>query len=162
MSDLIGDGQYRVWWATTLADPSAPTVTELGTAKDFTTRITPDGLQTNPTTADVDTGSLASTVDTNEVGRVGYDIQLTFKRGTGTDEDVPFTTLTYGVHGFLVIRRGVAYTQEVAADDVVEVYPVVCGEQQPQAAAKNEVLKFTSPMKVTGNTVTNAIVTAGS
>jgi hypothetical protein len=160
--DLPGDGMYRVAWLTACAEPSAPTVTELTAGLDLTPRLTPDGLQTNPTTADVDTGSLASTVDTNEVGRVSWDNQLTLKRATpGDDADEPFDTLKYGVHGFLVVRRAIAYATDWAAAQVVAVFPSVCGEQAPQTAAKNEVLKYTVPLKTTGQTYTAAIVAAG-
>lgn len=162
MADLISDGKTKVAWATTIADITAPTATELTTAKDWTERLTPDGLQTDPTTAAVDTGSLASTYDTTRPGRTGYQVQLTFKRGdsTGTDDE-PFTTLKYGVSGFLVIRRGDDYSDAFAAADKVEVYPVTCGEPQHVAPAANTVAKFVSPMFVTKPPATAATVAAG-
>src|SRR5690349_20042461 len=109
MSDLIADGKTRVVWATSIANIQAPTVAELMAAADYTKRITPDGLKTDPSTADVDTGSLASKVDTKTVGRVGYEVEVTFKRGTTPQEDAPYNTLKCGVSGFLCVRRGVDY-----------------------------------------------------
>ena len=64
MSDLISDGMTRVHWVTTIANINAPTAAELTAGNDFTARITPDGLKLDPSTADVDTSSLASTFDT--------------------------------------------------------------------------------------------------
>lgn len=158
MSDLISDGKTRVAWATSIANIQAPTVAELTAASDYTKRITPDGLKTDPTTADVDTGSLASRVDTQTVGRVGYAIEVTFKRGTTPQEDAPYTTLKYGVSGFLIIRRGVDYETAWATGQQVEAYPVICGERQNNAPAANEVMKVTVPMKVTDAAATDALV----
>lgn len=149
MSDLISDGKTRVAWASSIANIAAPTTTELNAAADFTPRITPDGLKLDPSTADVDTSSLASTFDTKEVGRVGFDAEVTFKRGSTGPEDLPYTTLRYGIHGYLVIRRGVDYATAWTAGQKVEVYPVACGEPANVSPAANEVLKFVSPMKVT-------------
>ena len=82
MADLISDGNTKVAWATSIANIAAPTVAELTAASDWTQRITPDGLKVDPTTADVNTSSLASTFDTNQPGRTGYACELTFKRGS--------------------------------------------------------------------------------
>lgn len=158
MGDLISDGKTRVAWASTIANINAPTVAELNAALDLTKRITPDGLKADPSTADVDTSSLASTFDTKTVGRIGFDNELTFKRGDNPTDDAPYNTLLYGVSGYLVIRRGIAYTTAWTVGQQVEVYPITCGERANIAPAANEVTKFTSPMKVTDSPATNALV----
>ncbi|MFG3048140.1 hypothetical protein ACGFZR_24810 [Streptomyces sp. NPDC048241] len=158
MADLISDGKTRVAWASTIANINAPTVAELTAALDLTKRITPDGLKTDPSTADVDTSSLASTFDTKTVGRVGFDNEVTFKRGDTVQDDAPFTTLRYGVAGYLVVRRGVPYATAWTTGQTVEVYPITCGEPQNSAPAANEVMKFVSPMKVTDAPATAALV----
>lgn len=149
MADLISDGKTRVAWLASVANINAPTTTELNAGADYTQRITPDGLKLDPSTADVDTSSLASKFDTKTVGRVGYDVELTFKRGSTPSDDAPFTTLKYGVSGFLVVRRGVDYATAWTTAQKVEVYPITCGEPQNSSPAANEVLKFVSSMKVT-------------
>lgn len=156
--DLINDGMTKVAWATSIANIHAPTAAELTAANDWTARMTPDGLKSDPTTADVDTSSLASTFDTKEVGRRGWDIELTFKRGTTGAEDLPYQTLKYGVHGYVVVRRGVATATAFAAGQQVEVYPVACGERMNIAPAANELNKFSSPMKLTSEADTDATV----
>ncbi|MFE4697290.1 hypothetical protein ACFRIC_09370 [Streptomyces sp. NPDC056738] len=158
MSDLINDGMTKVCWAASIGNISSPTATELNAAADYTPRVTPDGLKVDPSTADVDTSSLASTFDTKTVGRIGYDAEITFKRGTTGGEDLPFTTLKYGVSGYLCVRRGVAYATTFSAGQKVEVYPITCGEPMNIAPAANEVAKFTSPMKVTSAPATAATV----
>ena len=156
--DVIGDGKTRVAWVSTIANINAPTAAELTAGMDITTRITPDGLKVDPTTAGVDTGSLASTYDTEEVGRTKYDNELTLKRGTTGPEDLAYSTLVYGARGYLVVRRALAYTTAWTAGQQVEVYPTVCGERMNKASAANEVLKYTSPMKVYSPPATAAVV----
>jgi hypothetical protein len=158
MADLISDGKTRVYWVGSIANINAPTVAELNAGSDYTQRITPDGLKLDPSTADVDTSSLASTFDTKTVGRVGFDVEVTFKRGDPGVEDLPFTTLKYGVSGFLAVRRGVAYATAWAASQKAEIYPITCGEPQNVSPAANEVSKFVSPMKVTSAPATAATV----
>ena len=158
MSDLISDGNTKVAFAATIANINAPTVAELTAASDWTTRLTPDGLKTDPSTADVDTSSLASTFTTNQPGRRSYTVELTFKRGSTPTEDNPFTTLVYGATGYIVVRRGVPYTTAFATGDHVEVYPFAAGEPQNIAPAANEVSKFMAPLKVTSDPATRATV----
>ncbi|NXY93501.1 hypothetical protein HYE82_03570 [Streptomyces sp. BR123] len=158
MSDLISDGKTKVVWASSIANLAAPTTTELNAGSDFTTRITPDGLKLDPSTADVDTSSLASTFDTKTVGRVGFEVELTFKRGSTAGEDLPYTTLKYGVSGYLVVRRGIDYATAWASGQKCEVYPITCGEPANSSPAANEVMKFASPMMVTSSPQTAATV----
>ena len=158
MSDLISDGKTKVVWASSIANIAAPTTTELNAGSDFTTRITPDGLKLDPSTADVDTSSLASTFDTKTVGRIGFNVELTFKRGSTVGEDLPYTTLKYGVSGYLIVRRGVDYATAWASTQKCEVYPITCGEPQNSSPAANEVMKFMAPMRVTSAPSTAATV----
>ncbi len=81
-----------------------------------------------------------------------------FKRGTTTPEDLPYATLKYGVAGYLVIRRGIAYATAWATSQKCEVYPITCGEPQNVSPAANEVMKFIAPMKVTNPPATAATV----
>lgn len=146
MSDLISDGMTKVVWASSISNINAPTTTELNAGSDFTTRVTPDGLKIDPSTAEVDTSSLASRFDTREPGRVTTDIELTFKKGSTGQEQAPWSTLTYGVHGYLAVRRGIDFETAFAAGQNVEIYPVACGEPAEQPPAANEVSKFVSKM----------------
>lgn len=158
MSDLISDGNTKVAWVTSIANIQAPTAAELNAGNDWTLRLTPDGLKTDPTTADVVTSSLGSTFDTNVPGRRSYVCEITYKRGSTPTEDQPYTTLTYGTTGNLVVRRGTPFATAFATADKVEVYPVAAGEPQNIAPAANEILKVMSSLKVTSDPATRAIV----
>lgn len=158
MSDLITDGNTKVVWASSITNLAAPAAAELNAGFDWTQRLTPDGLKTDPTTADVVTSSLASQFDTNQPGRRSYVCEITFKRGSTPTEDQPYNTLTYQTAGFLVIRRGVPYATAFATGDKCEVYPVTAGEPQNIAPAANEVLKVMVSLKVTADPATRAVV----
>ncbi|MGW2544906.1 phage tail tube protein [Kitasatospora sp. NPDC001574] len=158
MSDLISDGLTKVVWCASLSSQSAPGAAELNAAPDYTLRITPDGLKADPSTAGVDTGSLGSTTDTEEVGRVKWDLELTFKVGSTPTEQLPYTTLTRGTHGFLVVRRDIPFATAFASGQSVEVYPVACGQRARKSPAANEVAKYSVPMKVTSEATPDAVV----
>jgi hypothetical protein len=158
MADLISDGNTKVSWVASIANLNAPTASELNAGFDWTLRLTPDGLKTDPTTADVDTSSLGSTFSTTAPGRRSYDVELTFKRGSTPTEDQPYTTLLYNTAGNVVVRRGMAYGTAYATGQTVEVYPVAVGEPANVAPAANEINKFTSAMKVTSDPATRATV----
>ncbi|MFR9796634.1 hypothetical protein ACL02U_12120 [Streptomyces sp. MS06] len=158
MADVINDGKTRVYWVTSIADISAPTVAELDAGSDFTERITPDGLSIPAETADVDNSSLASTFTTMRAGRRSYSPEVTFKRGDDASTDLPWTTLTYQTQGYLVVRRILAYDTAWASSQDVEVYPVECGERNTIPPAPNEVAKFTSVMKLRAEPNTSAVV----
>ncbi|MEV7599864.1 hypothetical protein AB0O91_21020 [Kitasatospora sp. NPDC089797] len=158
MADLISDGNTKVAWASSVANVQSPTAAELTAALDWTTRITPDGLKTDPTTADVDTSSLASTFETKVPGRKSYSAEITCKRGSTPADDQPYATLTYGTTGYLIVRRGLPFQTAFGTGQQVEVYPVACGEPQNIAPTANEILKFQVPLKVISDPATRAIV----
>lgn len=158
MSDLISDGNTKVGWVTSIANINAPTAAELAAGFDWTQRLTPDGLKTDPTTADVDTSSLASQFNTNQPGRRSYACEITFKRGSTPTEDQPYSTLSYNTAGYLVVRRGLPFATAFTAGDRVEVYPSTASEPQNVAPAANEVLKVTVELKVTSDPATHATV----
>lgn len=160
MGDRVDDGNIKVAWATSIANIHAPTAAECNAAKDFTLRVTPDGLKTDPTTANVDNSSLGSTFTTGTNGRRSFDNAVTFKRGDNPTDELPYTTLYYQVQGYLLVRRGVPFDQAFAAGDIVEVYPSECSEPQHVAPSPNTVGKLTVPMMNIADPDTKATVAA--
>ncbi len=157
MSDLISDGMTKVVWVSSVSNINAPTTTELNAGSDFTTRVTPDGLKVDPSTAKVDTSNVASTFNTEKAGRTSFDNALTLKRQSGTDT-LFATTLRKNQTGYLVVRRNVTASTAWASSQIVEVYPSECGEPQLVSPAANEVQKYTVPLMVTSEPATNATV----
>jgi hypothetical protein len=156
MSDLYLDGNIKVTFCTAIANINAPTTTELNAGASLETLITPTGLQIKPTTASVDTSSLASTFTTQGVGRRSFAITVEMKRQTPTD--TAFNLFPYKTSGYLVVRRNLASTAAWASTQPVEVYPVTVGEAELAPPVANEIQKFISSMMVTSDPATRAAV----
>lgn len=148
MADIYVDGNIRVSWVTTIANPAAPTVAELNAGIVLTDKITADGLVGfEATTADVDTTALDSTFDTKGIGRDSFEgTMLRLKKQDGTD--TVYNTLTRGTLGYVVIRRDLASATAYSASQKVEVFPVVCGRERNLAPEANTVRRYEVPTKV--------------
>lgn len=149
MADIVVDGFTRVAYVPTIANINAPTTTELNAGILLTSVLTPDGLSGfEPTTADVDNSSLASTFDTKTIGRDSYSgTKLTFKKQSGTD--TAYATLTRGTSGYIVVRRYIDNSTAWASSQAVEVYPVIFGQTRNLAPAANTVTKWEVDTKIT-------------
>lgn len=148
MADLLADGNIKVTWAVTIANISLPTVAELtaGSAVDLECLIVLGGLDIKGDTASVDNTALCSTDDTEEPGRVNYNISVQAKRKDTFSEDKAWNTLVDRALGYLVVRRGVAATTAWASGQACEVYPVRCGRPIMDQPEKNSVQKFTTKL----------------
>lgn len=156
MADLLADGTTKVSFVATIANIAAPTVAELNAGTSLESIITPDGLDIDPTTSPVDTGSLASTVDTEAAGRRKFAVGVTMKRQTPTD--TPVNLLPYQTVGYIVVRDNIAASTAWATSQKVQVYPVQAGEPKRVKAAANEVKKLMTQFFVTSDPNTNATV----
>lgn len=156
MSVLLDDGNTKVTFAPSIATISAPTTTELNAGTSLEPYITPSGLQIKPNTATVDTSNLGSTFSTQGVGRRGYAVTVEMMRQTPVD--IPLNLVPYKTSGYLVVRRTTTATTAWASGQSVEVYPVTTGEPELASPAPNEVAKFTSPMMVTSDPNTRAVI----
>ena len=129
MADLLSDGMIRVEWLTTCANIAAPTVAERNAGLNLTPFMTPDGLKTDASNATVDNSSLASTYDTELVGRAKNSNSVKWKAQDAAD--TLKTTLTFKANGFLLVRRNVVTATAPTIGDKCEVYPSQCGIQNP-------------------------------
>jgi hypothetical protein len=157
--DIIVDGQTKVAFVTTIADKAAPTVAELTAGTTMESVLTADGLiGWEPTTAEVDTTSLASTFDTALPGRTSYSgAALRLKKQSGTDT-VHALLDTKDTRGYVVIRRGLPAATAFAAAQTVEVYPVATGQWYPLPPEANTVQRYQVPMTITDDPVLVATV----
>lgn len=156
MSDLLVDGNVKISFCTSIGNIHAPTAAELNGGTSLEGVITPTGYKNKPATAPVDVSSLASTFTTQAVGRRSFAITLELKRQTPTDP--VYAMLTYKATGYLVVRKTLAATTAFATGQVVEVYPVMCGQREENDPAPNEVQKYVSPMMVTSDPDDSAVV----
>jgi hypothetical protein len=158
VADIFADGNTRVAWVPAIASQAAPTTTELNAGILLQSTITADGLMGfEPETAPVDSSSLASTFNTQNLGRDSFDnTGLRLKKQTGTD--TVYTTLTRGTAGYLVIRRGIAETTAWASAQAIEVYPVICAQRKRLSPEANTLSRYEVPLMVTAAPSLNAAV----
>jgi hypothetical protein len=160
MADVITDGLTRVAYVLTIANAAAPTTTELnaGTSLLLHDTMTSDGLNGfNPATADVPTSKFSSTFDTMQPGRVSYS-NPTLRFCKQVAPDLIYNTLSRATTGFIVIRRGLAAATAWASTQVIEVYPIVCGERVLLDPAPNTLQRWESPLKLSAQPTLNAAV----
>lgn len=141
---IILDGNVRASWLTACASIAAPTVAEINAGLALEQRLTADGLDITVSTGSVTTSVAGSKFATERAGRISFKGSLKFHHDSVAD--TPWTTLTYGTLGFIVVRNGVASTTAWAAAQKAMVYPVEVGEFDEEAIKENSGWDFTVPL----------------
>ncbi len=155
MPRYANDGMIRVAFAAAVANKSAPTTAELNAGTllvggtSTTNWLTKDGLTVPANQNMVDDSSLGETFDSQVVGSFGGPVNMIAKRDGTPANDTAWNLITYGLAGFLVVRRGIASATAWAAGDKVEVYPVQFHEPIPLQTATNEEGRFSAAAAVT-------------
>lgn len=139
MPKMLAAQKRKLTWVTTLADPSAPKVTELTAGKDLECLVSAQNFQLGVTDEETITDPpMCSNANAQAPGRVTFGGEMDFFRFDDDTEDVAWTTFTQaGLHGYLVLRTGIPYTDAYAADQDVMVYEVVTGTPQMQTPDNN-------------------------
>lgn len=163
MGDMLSDGNIKVVYVPTLADPSAPTVTELTAtgSVDLSCFIKSDGRAHTVDEDTVDNSKLCTTDNTETPGRIKHSWTLTYSREDDEEADMAYSTLKKGTTGFLVQRIGTAYATAFAADDKVDVFPVTAGYQLEQPDVGGLVW-YQQKMFVTAQSYPQVAVVAGA
>lgn len=162
MSDMLTDGNIKVAFVPTIADPSAPTVTELTAGTDLECLITADGLNLSVDEETISVPKLCDTVNSEAPGRATYSAELTLVRKDTDTEDVAWATLLRGTKGYLVLRYGKPATTDYATADKVIVFKGAWGERKLQQPEANNAVKFASKFFVDGTPNIDAPVAAGA
>lgn len=149
MAKYANDGMLLVYYTLTVANKAAPTTAELNAGTNLTPWCTKDGVTTPSNQNFVDDSALSDTYDAQVVGSFGGPISLTLKRDGTPANDTAWNLITYGLLGFVVIRRGLTSATAWAASQKAEVYPVMFHEPLPQQTASNEQGRFTAQAAVT-------------
>ncbi len=164
MADSFNDGRIAVWDVPTIANIAAPTVAELNAGFALQCLIDADGgiVGFEPETAEIPNDKLCSVNDSKTIGRESYSntmIKL-YRQGNNTDTDATRARMVRGYTTYIVIRRDLAETTAWAANQKVEVFPVICAGRKEEPYAKNSVHKYNVPTMITGATNLNAVVAA--
>ncbi|MGH3504316.1 MAG: hypothetical protein ACRDQA_25970 [Nocardioidaceae bacterium] len=157
MADLRHDGMYLVTWVETIADTSAPTVTELGAGVQLECRLTPSGLTREQSADMIDNSKLCSTFTTQIAGRRSYNLQVIAVR---EDDDAAGVeaALTLDAEGFLVVRDDMDADTAYVTADTVEVYPAQVASANKSTPAANELQTITYQLASTAEPVLDAVV----
>jgi hypothetical protein len=162
MADIVVDGQTVAAFVPTIASATlVPTAAELLAGTRLETQLIAAGLEGfDPSSAEIDNTSLASTFDTKLPGRTSFSgTALVLKKATGTDT-VHSTLSTPNTSGYIVIRDGTPVATAFAAAQKVAVYPVMTGQWAYQGRGEaNSVLRYRVPLTVTAAPNLQATVT---
>jgi hypothetical protein len=149
------DGMLKVVYVPTLADPTAPTQTELraGTVIDLSCYLTGDGFTTGTNeTAAVDE-RLCSVQTFEQPGRYTDTLDVKYiyrQQEPSSASNKAYTTLKRLTVGYAVSRYGIPYATDLTTGDVVDVTPIKCGQQIKMPRADNEVFKVQQKLFITG------------
>lgn len=168
---LLTDASRKLVFVPTIADVSAPTVTELTGAGvvELSCMVTAANFQLGATGDDpISDPALCATSNSSVPGRTNYEGAMDFYRWRETADDTPWTTFTAkGLHGYLVQRIGQvpegtkAHTVEFAASDEVQVYEVLTNTPQIMSPADAGYEKFRQVFSIQDNVNERAVVAAG-
>lgn len=162
------DGNIRTVILVALANPAAPTLTELNavTAKDISCYLVPGGFALTGDQATISDERECSTEVFGQPGRKTRGLSITGIDNTNsanadTDNDL-VDILVEGTQLYAARRRGKAFDAAWAADDAVTVVPFKPGEKQEVAPEANSVLRSMWPCFITGAVQTDVAVVAGA
>lgn len=162
-TSVPSDGTMRIDFVPTIANRNAPTVAELTAtgAQELAGYITGDGWAPSGEQATVSDERIATLQTFEQPGRKTKSLQVTYVHNpdSATNNEA-YLTLAEGTTGFIVTRAGVPRAQAYAATDILDIWPVTCGEPMKQWNGANSVHTVTQKLFVTGDVVIDAVVAA--
>ena len=146
MPKMLSDGKRKLVFVPTIANPSAPKVSELTAASvlDLSCLVTAADFTLGASGEDtVNEPALCAVGNDASPGRVNYEAGMNFFRWTTVAEDKAWATFTdKGIGGFLVQRIGKDFDTAFAAGDEVQVYEVITGTPMIQSPTGGGYEKF--------------------
>lgn len=147
------DGNGLVVWVPTLADPEAPSTTELNAGTKITYSLVGDGFRHTPTENRITVQRYTLKQQLSLPGTRTDELELQYVSGSPAD-----TTLTPGTNGYLVQRLGVANGTAWANGQIVDVFPVTCGLQRKVAPAPDTELAKVQTMHIRAAVLDDVVV----
>lgn len=139
MPRVISNGEVRIVWAVTVADPDAPTAAEVGAGTVITGFVS--SIET-PLDGDApDSSDLSSAFNKTVAGKFGGNVNATMYRDDTTD--TAYTLFPRGTTGHIIIRRFGGSDAAIIATDEVEVWPVRVITRSDQSLDDGSVQMFT-------------------
>ena len=142
MARIIADGEVRIEWvpgAGAIADPTAPTTTELGTGQDVTQYLA--SLDTPLDGEAVPSPDLSSAFNKTVTGTFGGNVSADGYRESVSD--TAWGLWPRNTEGYFVIRRFGGSDVAITSGDTVEVYFVRTITRSPATLDRGSVQMFT-------------------
>lgn len=164
-TSVFADGNVKIAWVPTIANPAAPTATELNAGFDLSCYLTADGYTPGGDTATVTDDRLCSRQTFSKPGRrsetltIGYVYQG--QEDAAADNEA-FDTLKNLTTGYFVERWGADYEPDFATGDIVNVKPAQLDEQMEAPPEANSVLRINQNVFITGEVQRGVAVVAGA
>mgnify|MGYP007075791481 CR=1 FL=1 len=158
-------GVTRLTWVTDIADPTAPTTTELEGGVDLSCimatsyEVRADTSDTVSEKAVCDTANSDTPTAKNYIGNL-----VLFRQWDGDTDEWdssidPVATFPSGrIPGFFVRRTGLPYDTAYTEGDVVEVYKFITDEPQHAGGTDQGMVKVTVPLHKQGVMELDAVV----
>lgn len=158
MADVIGDGKERWDWILSIANPAAPTPTELNGGIRLSQWMTKDGATGfGADTADAVTSSKESKFGTAVNGmRSLNNPRLRLKKQTGTD--TAYIAMTTDAIGFLVRRNSLDAPGAYASTQKVDVFNVMLSQKAKVDQDDNMPERYDVPVKLLADPTYDATV----
>lgn len=140
---VVSDGNVLTLWVPTIADPDAPTVTELtaGSVLDLSCYFTDAGWNPNLSEDEATDNRLCSRQNFGKPGRQKVAMPLIYVTNPADPaEDEAALTLLEGTLGYFVDRRGVPFEDPIAAGDIVTIFAATLGAQSDSQPTANTPL----------------------
>jgi len=146
MARITPDSYLKVWWVTTIASITGPTLVEIEAGTELTPFITSAGLDTPEEGTDADTSDLSSARDKSIPATIGGQVVGEFYRddGTGGGSDDAWTAIPRNTDGYLVIAPfgGGGTDRAIAVADTVEVWTCRVSQRSRGRYVRGEAQRF--------------------
>lgn len=152
---ITSDGNLKVFYTPTIADPANPTVAECTavTGFDLSCYLAADGWNPSTDSQVVTDARLCSRQVFEDIGQFTdkLDVKYVYQpQVPAAADNKAFFIFKRGATGFLIARWGTAFEPALAAGDYVDVMPITCDVQMKTPPTANEKLKIAQTLRITG------------
>ena len=157
MARIVFEGNYKVYWVTTITTTSTPTKTEIEAGTNITAFVPKDGLRYGPGFNKVDASNLTSAFDPEYQGSWSMDAGLTVQRDDTANTAINLFT-SHATAGHLVVLPEIG-TAAIANGDKAYVIPCEASIAVPNNTAANALQTSEVDLAVTSEPKFAATVT---
>lgn len=164
MAKTILDGIAQLHYVATIADPSAPTITEIEAGDDLSGFLRPGGDWNPLEGSTTDASDISSAFNKTARGTYGgQPFTAMFSNDDDPADDTAYNTLPRGTTGFFVVSfyGGSGADGALAATDVVSVYAIDVYTRKRSAYTRNEIAVFQIDAAVTDEPNEDVTIASG-